>query len=193
MAQIKAQLKGETQVITGMVRFSFLNVFNPRINDDGTPGKYDACLIIDKGDKQTLACIDKAIKSATERGIREKWGGKMPKKFQSPLKDGDEREDDQYEGFEGSMFLNAKSKSRPGLINRDGSKIIDEEDLYSGCYGCASITFYPYSANSNNGVGVALNNLIKLKDGDSLGGKPSAENDFGDILGSIEDEDDEDL
>ena len=61
--------------------------------------------------------------------------------------------------------------------------------MYSGCYGRASINFYPYSVNGNKGVGVGLNNVQKLTDGERLGGsRATAESDFGD---GFEDSDDD--
>lgn len=185
---IKAKLTNETNVVTGLVRFAFLNVFSPRNNDDGTPGKYDACILIDKKDKDTLAVIREAIDNATKKGLAEKWGGKLPKKFINPLYDGDEREDDQYDGFAGMYYINAKSKSRPGIVDKNLQKIFDEDEFYAGCFGAASLSFFPYDNNSK-GVGVALNNLIKLKDGERFGGKPSAESDFEGFEGFEDDED----
>ena len=53
----------ETKVITGKVRFSYANVFEPRKNDDGTE-KYSVSLLIDNDDTKTINSIKKAIESA---------------------------------------------------------------------------------------------------------------------------------
>ena len=189
---IKAQMKGETRVITGKVRLSFSNLFEPRKNDDGTTGRYDCCLLIDKDDKDTINCINKAIENAKAKGVADKWGGKIPKNFQIPLHDGDEKEDDQYsEQFVGNMFINPKSKSRPGIVDKHGARIIDAEEIYSGCWVVAALSFFPYDMNGNRGVGVGIDNVMKLADGDSLAGKPSAESDFAGY--TDEDDDDDDL
>lgn len=188
---IKAQMKGETRVITGKVRLSFSNLFEPRKNDDGTTGRYDCCLLIDKDDKDTINCINKAIENAKAKGVADKWGGKMPKNFQIPLHDGDEKEDDQYsEQFVGNMFINPKSKSRPGIVDKHGARIIDAEEIYSGCWVVAALSFFPYDMNGNRGVGVGIDNVMKLADGESLAGKPSAESDF---AGYTDEDDDDDL
>ena len=60
---------------------------------------------------------------------------------------------------------------------------LDSEDIYSGCFGCASVNFFSYNTSGNTGVAAGLNNLIKTKDGDKLGGTHSAESDFGDLIG----------
>ena len=189
---IKAQMKGETRVITGKVRLSFSNLFEPRKNDDGTTGRYDCCLLIDKDDKDTINCINKAIENAKAKGVADKWGGKVPKNMQLPLHDGDEKEDDQYsEQFAGNMFINPKAKSRPGIVDKHGARIIDAEEIYSGCWVVAALSFFPYDMNGNRGVGVGIDNVMKLADGESLAGKPSAESDFAGY--TDEDDDDDDL
>ena len=48
----------------------------------------------------------------------------------------------------------------------------------SGVYGRASISFYAFNSNGNKGIACGLNNLQKLRDGEPLGGKASAESDF---------------
>ena len=76
--------------------------------------------------------------------------------------------------------MTAKSTSRPGVVDADKIEILDAEEVYSGCYGRASITFYPYNTSSN-GIAAALNNIQKLEDGERLGGsRASAEEDFAD-------------
>ena len=77
-------------------------------------------------------------------------------------------------------FLNANSTQKPGIVDRDLVEIIDPEEVYSGCYGRASINFYAFNTNGNRGVGVGLNNIQKLSDGEHLGAtRASAESDFG--------------
>ena len=78
------------------------------------------------------------------------------------------------------FFLNANSTQKPGIVDRDLNEILDPDEVYSGCWGRASINFFPYNSNGNKGVGVGLNNIQKLKDGERLGGaRASAEDDFG--------------
>lgn len=189
MAKIAKQLNTSgDRIRTGLVRFSFPYLFEPRTGDDGTP-KYELSILIKKDDKDTLDLINKGIEAAKVRGQQEKWGGKIPKKLTLPLRDGDEKED--LEGYENVMFINSRSKLKPNVVDKSGHEIIDPEELYAGCYGSVAISFYPYNSNGNNGVGVCLDNVIKLKEGEHLGGgKPSAESDFEDIdLSEFEDDD----
>ena len=79
------------------------------------------------------------------------------------------------------MFLNANSTQKPGIVDKDLNEILDPDEVYSGCWGRASINFYPFSVNGNKGIGVGLNNVQKLKDGEHLGAaRASAESDFDD-------------
>lgn len=170
-----------TKVVTNKVRFSYVNIFRSRAFSDGDDAKYSICLLIPKEDKAGLAKIKKAIDEAVEEGIRSKWGGKMPKNLRLPLRDGDEERADEAPEYEGMMFLNANSNNKPGIVDKDLNEILDPDEVYSGCWGRASINFFPYDFNGNRGVGAGLNNIQKLKDGERLGGaRASAEDDFGD-------------
>ena len=45
-------------------------------------------------------------------------------------------------------------------------------------YRRENIKVYALNTNGNKGIGCGLNNLKKIKDGESLGGKSRAEDDF---------------
>lgn len=179
-----------TKVITGLVRFSYVNIFRSRAFREGQDAKYSICLLIPKSDKATLDKIQDAMDTAIEQGVTSKWGGKTPKNLKLPLRDGDEERADEAPEYEGMMFLNANSNQKPGIIDRDRNEILDDEEVYSGCWGRASINFYPFDSNGNRGVGVGLNNIQKLKDGERLGAaRASAEADFSDDWQDADDED----
>jgi hypothetical protein len=63
-------------------------------------------------------------------------------------------------------------------VDRQIKPILNQTEFYSGCFGKASISFYPFSMAGNNGVAVGLLNVQKLEDGDMLGGGSRAEDDF---------------
>lgn len=177
-----------TKVITGKVRFSYLHVWEPTaIGDDGDP-KYSVSLIIPKSDKETIKAIKDAIEAAKEQGKNSKFGGKIPASLKLPLRDGDEERPDD-EAYQNSYFVNASAKTKPGIVDRNCKPILDQDEVYSGCYGRASITFYPFNTSGNKGIACGLNHIMKTHDGEMLGGKSTAESDFADVV--IEDEDDE--
>jgi hypothetical protein len=63
-------------------------------------------------------------------------------------------------------------------VNVNRESLFDQSEFYSGCYGRASLTFYPYNAKGSKGIACGLNNLQKLEDGEKLGGGSSAASDF---------------
>jgi len=63
-------------------------------------------------------------------------------------------------------------------VDADLNPILTRSEVYSGVYGRASITFYAFNSSGNRGIACGLNNLQKIRDGEPLGGKASAEFDF---------------
>lgn len=173
-----------TKVITGpKTRWSYANVWDPKSINGGAP-KYSVSLIIPKSDTKTIKKIEAAIQAAYEEGESKlKGNGKsVPalKAIKTPLRDGDlERPDD--EAYKDSYFINANSTTAPGIVDANREEIIDRSEVYSGVYGRASINFYAFNSNGNKGIAVGLNNLQKISDGEPLGGKARAEDDFADV------------
>lgn len=58
--------------------------------------------------------------------------------------------------------MNAKANTRPGVIAKDKTPILDEEEMYSGVWAIVSVTFFPYDVSGNRGVAVGLNNVMVL-------------------------------
>lgn len=171
----------DTKVVTGKVRFSYVNIFQPRAVNEGQDPKYSLCILIPKTDRATLDKIRKAIEAAKVAGI-PLWGGKVPPNLKMPLRDGDtERPDDP--AFAGHFFINANSLSKPGIVDANVQPILDSSEVYSGCYGRVSVNFYAYNNSGNRGIACGLNNVQKLEDGEHLGGRSSPEDDFNDGFG----------
>ena len=173
--------KNPMKVITGpKTRWSYANVWDPKSINGGTP-KYSVSLIIPKSDVATVKKIEAAIQAAYEEGESKlKGNGKsVPslKVLKTPLRDGDlERPDDA--AYADSYFINANSASAPGIVDADRQPILERSEVYSGVYGRASINFYAFNSNGNKGIACGLNNLQKIADGEPLGGKSRAEDDF---------------
>lgn len=182
MAQIKGQ--NDKQVITNEVRFSYVHLFEPVSINESDKKKYSISLLIKKEDKETLDCVNQAIENAKNEGL-EVFGGKMPKSLKLPLRDGDEDRDD--EAYKGHYFINANSYNKPGVIDSNKIYITDEEQVYSGCYGLASISFYAFNSNGNKGIACGLNNIMKTRDGEPLSGGSKPEDDFAEAF-DVEDD-----
>lgn len=173
---MKEKDKEITKVVTGMVRLSFANIWEPK-SINGSDPKYSVSLIIPKSDKVTIAEIEAAVDAAIKEGIG-KFGGKAPNKaaIKMPLRDGDvEREDEAYKGC---YFLNANSKTPPQVVDRRVKPVMDQSEVYSGCYAKVSINFYAFNTNGNKGVACGLGNIQKMKDGEPLSGRSNASDDF---------------
>lgn len=169
------------KVITGPdTRWSYANVWEAKSINGGTP-KYSVSLIIPKTDTKTVARVKAAIEAAYREGeAKLKGNGKSVPPFsaiKTPLRDGDiERPDDP--AYANAFFINANATTAPGIVDADRNAIISRSEVYSGVYGRASINFYAFNSNGNKGIACGLNNLQKIRDGEPLGGKAKAEDDF---------------
>ena len=178
---MKAILKNETKVVTGKVRLSYANIFEPK-SINGSEPKYSVSLIIPKEDTQMVETIKQAIENAKERD-KGKWNGKIPANLKTPLRDGDEERPDD-EAYANSYFVNANSTKAPAVVStekdRSTGKAIQlgEDEVYSGCYARVSINFYGFNASGNKGIACGLGNIQKVADGERLGGGSTAEEDF---------------
>ena len=172
-----------TKVITGKdTRWSYCNVWDAKSINGGTP-KFSVSLIIPKSDEATGRKIKAALVAAYHDGESKLRGnGKVVPPLvaiKNPLRDGDtERPDDP--AYANSYFVNANSATAPGVVDADCNPILTRSEVYSGVYGRASISFYAFNSNGNRGIACGLNNLQKIRDGEPLGGRASAESDFAD-------------
>lgn len=153
------KISNPMKVITGPgTRWSYANVWEPKSINGGTPN-YSVSLIIPKSDTKTVAKIKAAIEAAYKEGESKlKGNGKSVPDLsviKTPLPDGDR------------------------------NPILTRSEVYSGIYGCASISFYAFNSSGNKGIACSLNNLQKIRDGEPLSGKASVESDF------VSDEDDD--
>lgn len=171
-----------TQVTTGKVRFSFVNVFAPKAQMDDGPEKYSVTLLIPKSDKATLSKIDAAIKAAKAKYTESHNGKPAPGK--TTLHDGDGTRPSDGEPFgdecKGCMVITVSSKNKPVIVYADKTPITDPTELYSGCYGRAIINFYAYDTQGNKGISAGLNGIMKLHDGEPLGSGIVTDSDWDD-------------
>lgn len=181
---IKAKLKNETTVVTGKVRLSYANIFEPK-SINGSDPKYSVSILIDKDDKDTINAINEALENVKTRDKSKlaNKAGKIPANLKLPLRDGDEdRPDD--EAYENCFFINANSKNAPAVVGTERDKAtgkaiqLYEDDVYSGCYARVSVNFYGFNTNGNIGIACGLGNIQKIADGERLAGGSSAEDDF---------------
>jgi hypothetical protein len=188
--KIMSKMVNPTKVITGKdTRWSYCNAWEAKSINGGTP-KFSVSLIIPKKDTVTVNKIKAAIEAAYREGESKLKGNSKAvpalSAIKTPLRDGDtERPGD--EAYKDSYFINANSTTAPGIVDADRQPILDHSEVYSGVYGRASISFYAFNSSGNRGIACGLNNLQKIRDGEPLGSRSRAEDDFADA-----DDDDDD-
>ena len=170
-----------TRIRTGRARFSYLNVFTPRAFGDGEP-KYSVTLLIPKSDKATYAKINAAIDAAKKAWVQS--GKKLPANPKTTLHDGDGTRANSGEEFgeecKGHWVITVSSKNPPTVVYSDKTPILDPQQIKSGDYGYAIINFYVYDYNGTKGVSAGLNGIMKLEDGEALGGSHISDEDWED-------------
>lgn len=195
--------KSNTRVITGEVRLSYPQLFKPRAAKEGQDAKYSVEILIPKTDTKTMAKIRAAQNEAAtdEKGVKTlgtsvpTWGAeKFPaKKWLDTVRDGDdEEENDGRPERKGHWFMNVRSDARfkPGVVDKNLDKVIDESEVYGGVFARVSMTAYPF-AGEQKGISFGLNNVQVLGKGESFGAaRESAEDEFDDGF-EIEDGDDD--
>lgn len=161
----------KTQITTGRVRFSYVNAFHPRADQNGVE-KYSVMLLIPKSDTATLAKMKAAAQAAKDTWVEK--GKKLPAQLKTTLHDGDGVTPNGGEPYgpecAGHYVMNVSSTRKPAIVYADKTPITEESELYSGCYGRAIINFYVYDSQGNRGVSAGLMGIMKLSDGEPLGG-----------------------
>lgn len=162
-----------TRVVTPIARLSYPYLFKPsKPMADGGEAKYQCELIFSKD--ADLSELKKAVNQAAVA----KWGSNIPKNLKSPFRSGDTDREGK-DGYEGSIFIGARSKDRPGVvIGPDRMPCVNESDVYGGCYVICSVTAFAYDTSGNRGISFALNNVWKVRDGEGFGNRQAADKEF---------------
>jgi hypothetical protein len=178
-----------TEVLTLKVRFSYVNVFEPKASQDGGEPKYGVTLLIPKTDTVTIGKIRAAMAEAAENFRSKNGAASLPQNPLTPLHDGDGDKPNggPYEPeCAGHWVLACSNKQKPLVVDEFGTEIsgprtecTNPNAVYSGCYGRAKINFYGYN-NRRKGIGCGLLGIKKLHDGEPFGGSYADASDFED-------------
>lgn len=178
--------------VTAAGRLSYPNLFTPRAANDQAAPKYSATLLISKTDTATIqrvqAAIDAAVQDGVERHVFKQPIDPAHSKY-PPLRDGDLPNDSgepRGPEFAGHWFIAAKAgtQRKPFVVDQQLQPIIDENDIYAGCYVNMAVQFFAYENSGNKGISAALVGVQFAKDGERLGG-PALEAE--DVFGVISD------
>lgn len=167
------------RLLTPRARLSFPNLFVAKPAMEGQPPKYSCVLLFDAAAQATPEFA--ALKAAARKAAQDKWGDKIPANLRSPFRNGSEKPN--LDGYEGCVFISMSSnaQNRPGLVQQSAlglQKIIEESDLYAGCYVIVSTNAYVYDTAGNRGVAFGLNNVLKVGEGTPLSKRSNPEQDF---------------
>lgn len=166
------------KVVTGLVRFSYVHVYEPTAMEEGQDKKYNVSILIPKTDKKTIKKFRDAEKEALA-ALKIANGGKLPKAGKLEiLRDGDEEKEGD-EAYEGMYFFGASSLKKPRIFDINLDEIMDPDEFYSGCWGRATVNVYEF-LKGKKGITCGLQGLQKRKDGEPLGGGGASASDFDD-------------
>lgn len=178
-----------SNMTTGIVKFSYVNLFEPQVNQSGVL-KYSACLLLDKADKAEKKKWDAAIEAAIVIGIAKgKFTANQRPILKTPIRDGDKElatEQKKGDEYKNSWFINcnANADSPPQVTKPEGGiavPILDATEFFSGCMGRAIISFYPFDQGGSKGVAVGINGVYKTGEGERLDGRINATSAFADF------------
>lgn len=168
------------------VRFSYVTLKEPKQFNGQGKFNYSLQVLVPKSDTKAIAAINKAIEDAIAEGVASKKfnqaATKNPK-FWIPFRDGDQKAEEaektgSQDYLKGHMFFTPKNERRPGVVDDNLQPILDLDEVYSGCYGMVAVNFSPYSTQGGIGIGVYVNHVMKVEDGERLDGTESAESAF---------------
>lgn len=171
-----------TNIITPEFRASYVHITKPNYNKLAKKDEYSVEARFAKGANLS------ALQAAAQAALEEKFGAdktKWPKNLRNPFRDqadkvkiidGKEVLPDGYE--RGAIYMNLRTAQRPGVVDSKVQPILDESQIYSGCYMRATVNAYAYDQGGNRGVAFSLVNLQKMRDGEPLSGRMKAEDSF---------------
>ena len=159
-------------------RVSYPSVFEA--NEYEGKRNYQLTLLFDK---KTVDLAE--MKAEAARVAKEKFGKDIPKNFDNPIRDGDEKaEETGHEEYRGCWYIRFKrpeKRGKPEVVDQRKEDIAaDSGDFYAGCYARVSFTCFAWDGKKkgDGGVSFSLGNIQKAKDGESFDGRTKAENDF---------------
>lgn len=179
-----------SNVLLPLFRVSYPKVFKPELNKLSGKEEYSVVALFDE--KSDFSAVKAEIKDL----LTKKFGSdetKWPKNLKSPFRDQGERRKfvDGKEVMpaghkEGHVFMNLKSKQRPGVLDEKKLPIMNEQEFYAGCFAIASVNPYYHDQAGNRGIALGLQALMKMKDGDPLSGRLKPEQHFDQVQISVD-------
>lgn len=177
-AKSKPAASKASTLITPECTAIFVYVWEPRESmNEGGAAQYSISLLFKKN--QDLSKLRKAVNAAAieKFGTSAVRDGQLSSKLKDPFRDADDMENP-IPGYRGGVYITAKSKTKPGIVDAHLEPITEPMDFYPGCICRASVKPFAFDKKGSKGVTFLLNNIQKVKDGDRLDGKKRAEDEF---------------
>lgn len=166
------------------VRLAFSQfLFTKGTNLQNAEPNFSCTLIIDKKDSQI-----QAVRKVIAEVAKEQWKDKsiailkqLNAKESLCLRDGDLKTD--YAGFEDTMYISCNAKTRPTIVDKDRSPLVEEDGKpYAGCYVNAKLDIWAQDNNYGKRVNASLRGIQFAGDGEAFGGcKPASADEFDDL------------
>lgn len=152
-------------ILVKNVRLSYPHLFQKWGKNEGDKKKYSATFLMDK---KTHAADIKALGSHIAALMTEYFKGRIPSDKLFMKDGGGENGKPETEGY---FILKASEDRAPDVINRDKSRINEDDDIvYAGCY--VNVLLRPWKQQNNFGKRVNANLLAVqfVKDGERFSG-----------------------
>ena len=178
----------ETTVVTAPVTGYFVNALEPKPNLQKEL-KYSAQVILDMEENaeditNCKIAIDQATKLAVSKGT---FPAEAVKSVLQPLRSGDAEIADPTKNrgteYKNKIFFNANSTKPPGVIRKNGTDIIDNDECYSGALYRFQVNFYP-TAKGSPRICAGLSNVMKVGEGQRMDGRQAPSTAFKDFISS---------
>lgn len=185
MSILKTGELRDKSALTPEFRVSFPYVMTGQEKDQVKNGvvekvvKYSVTMLFPKDADLTI------LATLVNNVMAEKFGPDKTKwpKIRKPFRDQGEKAD-KYKGYEaGAIFSTATSNQKPGLLDVTGKRIVEPSEFYAGCYAVATVRAFYYKNTGNEGIAFGLSNIMKTRDGENIGGRASAEEEFKAVVG----------
>lgn len=139
-------------------------------------------MLVPKSNTAAKAAIDAAVNEAINYGVSKCWNGQRPPMPAICVHDGDGPRPSDGQAFgeecKGCWVFTASSKNPPFVVDAQVQNIINPTDVYSGMWGNVNVNFFPYNSNGKKGIGCGLNGVQKVRDGEPLSGRVTAQDAF---------------
>ena len=165
------------------VRLAFPQLFEAKtVNGEGEPA-FSASFLFAPDHPAA-----KPLADAQEEVGKAKWGAKWPQvkkemeaKDRMALHDGDAKAS--YAGFEGNLYVSARNKVRPTVVDTDRSPLVAADGKpYAGCYVTALVELWAQDNAYGKRINASLRGVQFKRDGDAFsGGSVATDDEFDDL------------